>query len=173
MTRALYRCDTGAPFGYVDDDIGDPMVYALDGRRARWIGYINDDSTSVYDPDGVPLFSILDGYLCNPATGAAVLYFDDEGEAEKGQEDDELRDSDGMFGLLFRTCEAVGVEPIAFTFRQAEIIRRLCEEFLSVFDWSRYYQRVIEHLRNEKEIDDATVQRAAEQARSEFRRQQH
>jgi hypothetical protein len=169
MSRALYRCSDGVPFGYVDEDIGDPMVYAFDGRRIRWIGYINSHSTGVYDPNGVPLFSISDSYLCNPATGAAVLYFGDEGETEKEQEDDELRHSDGMLGLLFRTCDNVGVEPIAFTWSQAEIIRRLCGP-LSVFDYARYYQRVIEHLRNEKEIDDAAVLRAAERAQSEFRR---
>jgi hypothetical protein len=85
MARYLYRCSDGRPYGYIDEDIGDPMLYTLD---RQWLGYISDDGASVYDPDGRPLFSISDGYFCD-ASGAAVLYYNEE-EAEMEEEEKEL-----------------------------------------------------------------------------------
>jgi hypothetical protein len=66
MARYLHRCSDGKPYGYIDEDIGDPMLYTLEGQ---WAGYISDDG--VYGPDGALLFSISDGYFYD-ASGAAT-----------------------------------------------------------------------------------------------------
>ena len=60
MARYLHRCGNGVPFGYIDSDVGDPQIYTCDGT---WLGFITDDGGSVIGPDGVPLFSIADGYF--------------------------------------------------------------------------------------------------------------
>jgi hypothetical protein len=75
MARYLHRCSDGAPLFYVDEDVGDPMIYSL---HREWIGYISDDRKSVHAPDGRLLWTIDAGYLYDGRQ--AVLYFSQEAE---------------------------------------------------------------------------------------------
>jgi hypothetical protein len=85
MALYLYRCSDGAPCYYIDEDGGPgPMLYTLDNQ---WVGYIDSDRTGVFAPNRELLFSISDNYFCD-ASGAAVLYFNEE-EAETESEERE------------------------------------------------------------------------------------
>ena len=173
MARYLHRIGDGASFGYIDEDGGpDKMLYTRDGT---WLGFITDDGGSVNGPDGVPLFSIADGYFYD-ASGAALLYL---GEAEEETEEEEAISADpevvqyeeGMRGYLVRIAKSIGTKPIIFTPAQVEIILNAAQT-LTVFGHTDFFYRVVGCLRETTDVDDTAVRHAAEQARQEFQQQQ-
>jgi hypothetical protein len=176
MGRYLHDIADGRPRYFVDEDTGGaPMLYSLDNQ---WAGYISDDRSSVYDPDGRPLFQISGDYFYG--AGGVVLYSDADDEPELTENEqaelqeelqEELRREDGMRGYFFRVCEGLSIKPIILTDSQIEIVTNPTQ-LLSVFDHYAYYRRVGENLRDETEIDDETVHRACERARREFQQPQ-
>jgi hypothetical protein len=144
MPQYLHRVSDGEPVYYVDEDGGpDPMLYTLD---AQWVGYISSDGTAVYGPNREFLFSISKGYFCD-ASGAAVLYCDEEGADESA-------------------LPELGA-PLRLTAAQLAIVDKFAAP-LHLHVRQAFSQRVIELLGDEREPDDVDVHRACERVGQEF-----
>jgi len=146
MARYLHRCSDGAPCYYLDDEGGgDVMGYTLAGD---WAFHLDSDGGAAYSPDGRLLFSVSDGYFYD-ASGAAVLYCDEEG-------------AEGEESIL---PELGG--PVRLTAAQMAIVDSFAAP-LHPHVRQAYSQRVIELLEDERNPDDADVRRACERVGQEY-----